>query len=96
MDLDSLTGARLEYSPFDLNRDRAFNDGDYSTVNVGGSDVRVAVSGISSDSILARPALVAGEDADFAFAPDTSGGMTSPRVNPGPGGLGRQSWRQLR
>jgi type IV pilus assembly protein PilY1 len=96
MDMDALTGSRLAYSPFDLNRDRAFNDGDYANVAVAGSSQRVAVSGLSSESILARPAIIAGENADFAFAPDTGGGMTSPRLNSGPSGSGRQSWRQLR
>jgi type IV pilus assembly protein PilY1 len=94
MDMDALTGSRLPYSPFDLNRDRAFNDGDYAALVVDGT--RFPVTGIGSDSIIARPAIIAGETADFAFAPDTGGGMTSPRVNPGPSGTGRQSWRQLR
>jgi type IV pilus assembly protein PilY1 len=97
MDMDALSGSRLAYTPFDLNRDLQYNSGDY--VTVGG--VQVSVSGRGSDSILTAPAFLSGNLSDYAVT--TSSGSSSndgtidiARSNAGPAGRGRQSWRQLR
>lgn len=94
MDLDALSGKRLEFSPFDLNNNAQFDAGDM--VTVGG--ITVPVSGIGNNEILSRPAYVSSsnQQVDYAFTTDTGGDINRNRVNPGPAGVGRQSWRQLR
>ena len=97
MEMDSLTGAQLQYSPFDLNNDKNFNDTDFVTVTINGVSVTVPISGLqSTDGLLTRPGIVATPNSEYAISPDTSGNLEEHRQNPGPGALGRQSWRQLR
>jgi type IV pilus assembly protein PilY1 len=97
MEMDSLTGAQLQYSPFDLNNDKNFNDTDFVQVTVNGVTMKVPVSGIqSNDGLLTKPGIVSSTNSEYAITPDTSGNLEEHRQNPGPGALGRQSWRQLR
>lgn len=97
MDMDALSGSRLTYSPFDLNRDSQYNSTDYVLLD----GVRVPVTGRGSDSILTTPAFLAGTQSDYAVT-SSSGSNTdestvnSEGSNSGPSGRGRQSWRQLR
>ncbi len=92
MEFSELTGSRLAYSPFDLNSDKSFDSNDY--VNDGTTEV--PVTGISNDAIMSRPSVIGGEKTDYAIITDTGGGLGGPNLNPGPGAIGRQSWRQLR
>jgi type IV pilus assembly protein PilY1 len=97
MDMDALSGSRLTYSPFDLNRDSQYNSTDY--VMLGG--VLVPVSGRGSDSILTTPAFLAGTLGDYAVTSSSGSDANDNTVNSegsnsGPSGRGRQSWRQLR
>jgi type IV pilus assembly protein PilY1 len=97
MEMDSLTGAQLQYSPFDLNNDKNFNDTDFVTVILNGVATKVPVSGLqSTNGLLTKPGIVSSTNAEYAISPDTSGTLEEHRQNPGPGALGRQSWRQLR
>jgi type IV pilus assembly protein PilY1 len=97
MEMDSLTGAQLQYSPFDLNNDKNFNDSDFVQVTINGVTTTMPVSGLqSTDGLLTKPGIVAGTNSEYAITPDTSGNLEEHRQNPGPGALGRQSWRQLR
>lgn len=111
MEMNEMTGARLDYSPFDFNNDRSFNTTDYITVTVGTTTSTIPASGFSRDAIMSRPAVIAGQYGDYAIMTDTSGGglgvkpkgnpddipdQKPTRLNPGPGAIGRQSWRQLR
>lgn len=96
MDLDALGGSRLSYSPFDLDGNNRFNEQDYVTVTISGVPVQVPASGIYNEALMTRPAFVAGDNNEYAFTTDTSGNINTNRVNPGPAGVGRQSWRQLR
>ncbi|MBS0418892.1 MAG: hypothetical protein JSR66_14345 [Proteobacteria bacterium] len=98
MEMDSLTGGELQYTPFDLNGDKNFNDSDFVTVTLAdGSTATVPASGLQSDDgLLTKPGIVSGPNAEYAITPDTSGVLEEHRQNPGPGALGRQSWRQLR
>jgi len=45
---------------------------------------------------MTRPGIVSSTDSEYAISPDTSGDLEEHRQNPGPGAVGRQSWRQLR
>lgn len=96
MDLDALSGSRLPYTPFDLNGDDQFNQLDYITVTIDGVEVQVPASGVGNDYLMSRPAFVTGENSEYSFTTDTGGSINTNRVNPGPAGVGRQSWRQLR
>ncbi len=92
-----MTGSQLQYSPFDLNNDKKFTDADLVTITVNGRQVTVPVSGLAStNGIMTRPGIVSSTDAEYAISPDTSGDLEEHRQNPGPGAVGRQSWRQLR
>jgi type IV pilus assembly protein PilY1 len=86
--LDALTGSRLTGSPFDLNHDNKFDTGDL----VGG----VPVSGVYSDSIMSQPRFVAAPTGDIGIVTKTNNDTDRFLINPGPGRVGRQSWRQLR
>jgi len=92
MELDALTGARLEYSPFDLNRDQEFNAGDFIEVN----GKKVAVSGRQSkEGIIKTPTVITSDTVEYKFASGTTGGVDT-TVENAAGATGRQSWRQLR
>ncbi|MET0292826.1 MAG: hypothetical protein ABW136_10720, partial [Steroidobacteraceae bacterium] len=77
---------------------------DYVSVVINGATVRVPASGFSRDAIMSRPAVLSGDGTDYAIMTDTSGGglgggsnrARPVGINPGPGSVGRQSWRQLR
>ncbi len=99
MELDSLTGARLAASPFDLNADRLFNDLDFIEIEVGGETLRLPVSGVSSkEGIIQSPGILADPNRplEFKYSPGTTGNIQVTVENPGPSGFGRQSWRQIR
>lgn len=93
MELDAVTGSRLLSTPFDLNRDTAFDEGDEVTYN-GES---LPVSGRrSKEGIIKTPAIISAGAFDVKLASGTTGGIDTtieqPRsVNPG----GRLSWRQI-
>ena len=101
MELDALTGSRLKKSPFDLNRDDQFDEGDH--VNAGdldgdGKDDVVSVSGKQSldGGISTNPAIFdAGNGKEVKIASKSSADfevtVESSGITPG-----RKSWRQLR
>ena len=94
MELDALSGGRLNYPPLDLNGDGKFDSNDYVTLSDG---TKVPPSGIlASEGIIGKPGILSGPDAEHKFMPGTTGNMQTLPENPGPGDIGRQSWRQLR
>ncbi len=102
MELDALTGARLDYSVFDLNGDGLFNEDDYVTVviEIDGvpTQVAVPVSGLKLDvGISKTPAVILGETAEYKyFSGSKEGEMQVVSEFPGDPALpGRKSWRQL-
>lgn len=95
MELDALSGARLADSPFDVNRDGKFDDGDLAQLD--GDDV--AASGTQLDSGIApTPGILLSEDGtkEFKYSPGTNGNISIVVEDPGKGASGRQSWRQIR
>jgi len=103
MELDAGSGARLDYTPFDVNGDQSFTTDDYVSVvvNVNGSDVtvNVPVSGKRSTvGITDTPAITTSADGgeEHKYTSGSKQGQIE-RVleNPGPGTYGRQSWQQL-
>ncbi len=98
MELDSVTGARLEATPFDLNRDGQFDSEDFVTVTLDdGTQIEVPVSGLQSEvGITPKPGILAGETAEYKYTPGTTGNIQVTVENPGANVTGRQSWRQIR
>ncbi|MCB1751739.1 MAG: pilus assembly protein PilY [Gammaproteobacteria bacterium] len=100
MELSSVDGSRLSVSPFDLNGDGAFNEGDYVEiwVNVNGVDVKIKVptSGKKSKvGITKTPAVIKTKEKEFKFTSGSSGEIEQTLESLSYRD-GRQSWRQLR
>jgi len=96
MTMDSLTGAAFQYSPFDLNNDRNFDDTDKVQVTLDGVTTDQAVSGVQAGGMINKVGVVANKDGDNAYSPDQDKQIESWLLKQDPGALGRQSWRQLR
>lgn len=98
MELDAINGGRLSYSPFDLNDDTSFDDGDYVTVTVEegeGEEIQVPASGKRLDVGGAdMPGVMSGEGSEFKYISGDDG-LQVVRENPGPESMGRMSWEQL-
>lgn len=96
MEMDALSGARLDYSVFDLDSDGEFTEGDYITIIVDGEEVQVPASGIRSGvGIIKDPAIISAGEREFKFASGTSGEV---EVVTERGAIQRPrgSWRQIR
>ncbi len=96
MELDALSGGRLTETPFDLNNDGVFDEGDYVVAPDG---TRVPVSGLQPGvGITPEPGILIGDNGrkEFKYNPGTSGAIAVTVENPGKGASGRQSWRQIR
>lgn len=76
MELDAISGSRLIESPFDPNDDGVFSEADMVTVNVGGVDITVPVTGLLSEVGIAQaPGIL--------FTPGTPGIPPSGPNDPG-------------
>ncbi|HEY5865316.1 MAG TPA: PilC/PilY family type IV pilus protein, partial [Candidatus Tectomicrobia bacterium] len=98
MELDALTGSRLEQSPFDLMPDNQFSTEDMVTVTVDGTPVTVPVSGLQSTvGITPMPGVMVdpGRPVEYKYIPGTSGEIAVIVENPGTESSGRKAWRQL-
>ncbi|AMN47268.1 type IV pilus assembly protein PilY1 [Steroidobacter denitrificans] len=93
MELDLLNGSRLNFPPFDLNRDGLFDEQDM----IEHDGVLIPPSGIgSTEGIIQQPAIIDAREVQYKYTPGTSGNIQVTVENPGAGGHGRQSWRQIR
>ena len=102
MELDMLSGGRLLTAPFDINNDGQFTAADM-VVLPGGGGATVQISGVQwgTAGILQSPGVIEGETGQgvcvqYKYMPDSAGNIQRVNENCGPGGLGRQSWRQIR
>lgn len=77
MELNAQSGARLESSVLDLNGDKQFDSGDYTTIEINGVATKVAVTGLKSTvGIIKTPAVVdTGTGTEYKFLSGTSGGV---------------------
>jgi type IV pilus assembly protein PilY1 len=98
MEMDALSGARLQQTPFDNNDDGQFDGADMVTVTLpDGTTVTVPISGLKSEvGITPKPGILAGENAEYKYTPGTTGEIQMTVENPGANAMGRQSWRQVR
>jgi len=102
MEMNALTGGRLDESPFDNNRDGQFTNGDFVTVTIDGVAVTVPVSGMQSEVGIAQsPGILSSDNAEFKYLSGTTASASGSNIqraveNPGPNARGRQSWRQIK
>ena len=108
MEMDSLSGARLNDPPFDFNNDGLFTAADQISVRIGTVDVVVSASGRQSEvgitqgpGILFDPGNGSTGGKEYKYlsgSTESASGSNLQRVveNPGPNSTGRQSWRQLK
>jgi type IV pilus assembly protein PilY1 len=100
MEIDAISGARLPYTPFDLNDDGEFNELDYIEVDIDGDGVKekIPASGKKSKvGILPTPGIVSSADGkiEYKYESGSSGVIEIIVENPGENSPGRQSWRHL-
>ena len=96
MELDAQQGARLSYTPFDLNGDGEYNSGDYVEVVIDGETVKIPVSGKKSKvGITNTPGIVSDEDKEYKYTSGSTGHYEVTSENPGLEYVGRQSWNRL-
>jgi type IV pilus assembly protein PilY1 len=97
MELEAVSGERLEQPPLDITEDGNIDDDDLVTVDIGGVTVTVAPSAIQSrEGIIETPAVLTTPDGnEIKVASGTSGNVEVLRER-GSGERLRGSWRQLR
>ena len=99
MELDALTGKRLQESPFDLKQDNQFTTEDMVEVTLpnGTKELR-PVSGLQSTvGIIPKPGILVDptNPVEYMYTPGTSGDIAATVGNPGDNSIGRQAWRHL-
>jgi type IV pilus assembly protein PilY1 len=94
MELDAITGKRLNESPFDLNRDGKFDNNDFvpGTPPLPPSGMKSEVGITPEPGVLTDPK----RGIEYKYMPGTTGNIQMIGENPGAGNVGRQSWRQIR
>lgn len=98
MELDALTGARLAYSAFDINDDKAMNTQDFVEITVNGNVIKVPVSAIKIESGMIKPAaVIARGGVEYKIVSTTSGEIASIIEKRGarPGVIPRTSWCEI-
>ena len=101
MELDYLTGGRLDASPFDVNGDEKFNEADLQDLTTGSGTIKAAVSGMQLGSsvgggIAPTPAIIKGcKGGECKEASLSSGAIESVGESVPPGEQGRINWREL-
>ena len=100
MELNAITGGRLDYTPFDNNLDGYFDNADFVTVEVDEDGdgtpetVTVPISGRKSkEGIIKTPGIISAGTREYKYASGTSGSVEM-TIEAGITG-GRQSWRQI-
>ena len=91
MEIDALSGSRLDVTPFDLNGDYRFDDNDFADFN---GDKVPASGRRSTQGIIKTPGVIVGDGVEFKYASGSAGGIDITTEN-SDGTTGRQSWRQL-
>jgi len=105
MELDYLTGGRLDISPFDVNGDNSINHLDYVTITVadgsGGTvDIQVPVSGYQSGNggMIATPTILKTNDPDteIKILSNSNGQVQAKKESADVSYKGRISWEEIR
>ena len=100
MDMNAYTGARTEFTPFDIDNDGKRTEKDMVEVTIDGNKVKVAITALGSlIGVSGTGAFVTSADGTLDHQYQTGTNEESREElnkHPPPGVLGRQSWRQLR
>jgi len=97
MEINPLSGSRINSTVFDLNNDGSFTSADEVTVTINGVDVTVPVSGKrSNDGIITTPGIISAGDKEFKLSSTSSGTIETTVEKSSSPNKGRGSWRQLR
>jgi type IV pilus assembly protein PilY1 len=98
MELDALTGSRLEYAPFDTNGDGEIDSNDLLTVtDADGNTTQVAATGVYIYGITQLGGIITDGDKEYKYLSDSRGNITAIPERTNDNDLsGRRSWRQLR
>ncbi len=97
MELNALTGSRLNYNVFDLNKDGVINGSDGGSYDTGTGTISTTVSGMKSEvGLISTPAIISAGDKEYKYLSGSSGGIQKVNENPGSQLFGRQSWKQLK
>ena len=105
MELDYLSGGRLEISPFDVIHDGVINETDYVTLtitNLDGSttDIKVPVSGYRSNTggMVSSPTVIKTDnpDEEFKILANSNGELDSELESAQTDFSGRVSWKEIR
>jgi type IV pilus assembly protein PilY1 len=95
MEVDALSGGRLDNPVFDLNDDMAFTDGDNVDHDGNVNTPRLPPSGRRSEvGIIQTPAIISAGGVEYKVTGGSSGGIES-ITERGNLSKGRNSWRQL-
>ncbi len=94
MEVDAFSGSRLDVSPFDYNGDEKIDDDDLVTIDISGTDTKVAISGLPSpEGMLSTPTILAAGKVERKYSSGSSGNIY--RLTEHPGRRGRVAWRTL-
>jgi len=105
MEIDAKDGSRLEFSPFDLNADGEFDgkdhvrlvdldgDGVLDPVPPGGKKSEVGIP--STPGIVTDSGNPNNSPRELKYTSGSTGEIEITTENPGPGNVGRRSWREL-
>lgn len=92
MEMDALSGRRLDGSVFDVNNDGKIDDADF--VLWGGNN-RGSVGGRGFDELIRNPGIISGGEIEYKYTSGSSGNIGVTKEDAGSAATGRQSWRQL-
>lgn len=100
MELDAVTGGRLEYSAFDIDRNKEFDKKDFVTIIEDGKAIDVPVSGLRQEAIIDTPGVVSqgetGNHDEIKYIAGPEGTLEALKEKGSPTlKSGRRSWRQL-
>ena len=108
MELDAVSGGRLDTTPFDVNGDDTFNTTDNLTITSGASTVKVPAGGQHIAGIPSSPAILSGGNPaqspactgakcqEQKLISNSDGSIKSVAENPENCNYCRASWRQIR
>jgi type IV pilus assembly protein PilY1 len=101
MELDAFSGAGLQKSPFDFNKDQLFTTDDFisATTSTTSNPLSLAASGVRSTiGIMSTPSvfLAADRKTEYKILSGSSGSLSVVTENPSLQNTGRQTWTQLR
>jgi len=91
MEVDALSGKRLDGSVFDVNNDGKIDDADFA---LWGSN-RGGVGGRGFDELIRNPGIISGGEIEYKYTSGSSGNIGVTKEDAGSAATGRQSWRQL-